>query len=48
MNGKLIDTNVIIRYIKNESSLDDIFENEIIILVVFFWFFSIETDVGIW
>ncbi len=28
MNGKLIDTNVIIRYIKNESSLDDIFENE--------------------
>lgn len=26
MNGKLLDTNVIIRYIKNEGNLDDIFE----------------------
>ena len=28
MNGKLVDTNVIIRYIKNEDDLDDIFEEE--------------------
>ncbi|MBP5603132.1 MAG: PIN domain-containing protein [Treponema sp.] len=28
MNGKLLDTNVIIRYIKDESGLDDIFEEE--------------------
>ena len=28
MNGKLLDTNVIIRYIKGEGSLDDIFEEE--------------------
>lgn len=28
MNGKLIDTNVIIRYIKNEGNFDDIFEKE--------------------
>ena len=28
MNGKLVDTNVIIRYIKDEGSLDDIFEEE--------------------
>lgn len=26
VNGKLLDTNVIIRYIKNEGNLDDIFE----------------------
>ena len=26
MNGKLVDTNVIIRYIKDEDALDDIFE----------------------
>ena len=26
MNGKLVDTNVIIRYIKDEGSLDDVFE----------------------
>lgn len=28
MNGKLVDTNVIIRYIKDEGNLDDIFEDE--------------------
>ena len=28
MNGKLVDTNVIIRYIKDEGNLDDIFEQE--------------------
>lgn len=28
MNGKLVDTNVIIRYIKDEDSLDDIFEEK--------------------
>lgn len=28
MNGKLVDTNVIIRYIKDEGNLDDIFEEE--------------------
>lgn len=28
MNGKLLDTNVIIRYIKNEGNLDDIFEED--------------------
>ncbi|MGN0729601.1 PIN domain-containing protein [Treponema sp.] len=28
MNGKLVDTNVIIRYIKDEDNLDDIFEEE--------------------
>ena len=28
MNGKLVDTNVIIRYIKDEDALDDIFEEE--------------------
>ena len=28
MNGKLLDTNVIIRYIKDEGNLDDIFEEE--------------------
>ena len=28
MNGKLVDTNVIIRYIKNDDSLNDIFEEE--------------------
>ena len=28
MNGKIVDTNVIIRYIKNEDDLDDIFEEE--------------------
>ncbi len=28
MNGKLVDTNIIIRYIKNDTSLDDIFEEE--------------------
>ena len=28
MNGKLVDTNVIIRYIKDEDALDDIFEDE--------------------
>jgi len=28
MNGKLLDTNVIIRYIKNVDNLDDIFEEE--------------------
>ncbi len=28
MNGKLLDTNVIIRYIKDEGGLDDIFEEE--------------------
>lgn len=28
MNGKLLDTNVIIRYIKDEDNLDDIFEEE--------------------
>ena len=28
MNGKLLDTNVIIRYIKDEGTLDDIFEEE--------------------
>ena len=28
MNGKLVDTNVIIRYIKDEGSLDDIFEED--------------------
>ena len=27
MNGKLLDTNVIIRYIKDEGNLDDIFED---------------------
>jgi len=27
MNGKLLDTNVIIRYIKDEDNLDDIFEH---------------------
>ena len=30
MNGKLLDTNVIIRYIKDEGNLDDIFEEEIL------------------
>lgn len=30
MNGKLLDTNVIIRYIKDEGNLDDIFaENDL-------------------
>ena len=28
MNGKLLDTNIIIRYIKEEDKLDDIFEEE--------------------
>ncbi len=28
MNGKLVDTNVIIRYIKDEGNLADIFEEE--------------------
>ncbi len=28
MNGKLLDTNVIIRYIKDESNLDDIFDED--------------------
>lgn len=28
MSGKLLDTNVIIRYIKDEGALDDIFEEE--------------------
>ena len=28
MNGKLVDTNVIIRFIKEEGVLDDIFEEE--------------------
>lgn len=28
MNGKLLDTNVIIRYIKSEGNLDDIFEED--------------------
>ena len=28
MNGKLVDTNVIIRYIKDEDALDDIFEED--------------------
>lgn len=28
MNGKLLDTNVIIRYINDEGNLDDIFEEE--------------------
>lgn len=28
MNGKLVDTNVIIRYIKGTDSLDDLFEGE--------------------
>jgi len=28
MNGKLVDTNVIIRFIKEEGALDDIFEEE--------------------
>ena len=28
MNGKLLDTNVIIRYIKDEDNLDDVFEEE--------------------
>ena len=28
MGGKLIDTNVIIRFIKAEDSLDDLFEEE--------------------
>ena len=28
MNGRLLDTNVIIRYIKDEGALDDIFEEE--------------------
>lgn len=28
MNGKLLDTNVIIRYIKNEDSLDEIFSEK--------------------
>lgn len=28
MNGKLLDTNMIIRYIKDEGNLDDIFEEE--------------------
>lgn len=28
MNGKSLDTNVIIRYIKDEGNLDDIFEEE--------------------
>ena len=28
MHGKLLDTNIIIRYIKDESGLDDIFEEE--------------------
>ena len=28
MNGKLLDTNVIIRYIKEEGNLDDVFEEE--------------------
>ena len=28
MNGKLLDTNIIIRYIKDEDNLDDIFEEE--------------------
>ena len=28
MNGKLLDTNVIIRYIKDEENLDDVFEEE--------------------
>lgn len=28
MNGKLLDTNVIIRYINDESNLDDIFEED--------------------
>lgn len=28
MNGKLLDINVIIRYIKDEGNLDDIFEEE--------------------
>ena len=28
MNGKIVDTNVIIRYIKNADDLDDIFEEE--------------------
>lgn len=28
MNGKLLDTNVIIRYIKDEGNFDDIFEED--------------------
>ena len=28
VNGKLLDTNVIIRYINNDGNLDDIFEEE--------------------
>ncbi len=28
MNGKLLDTNVIIRYIKDEGGLDDIFQEQ--------------------
>lgn len=28
MNGKLLDTNVIIRYIKDEGNLDEIFEED--------------------
>lgn len=28
MNGRLLDTNLIIRYIKDEGALDDIFEEE--------------------
>lgn len=28
MNGKLVDTNVIIRYIKGKDSLDDLFEED--------------------
>ena len=28
MNGKLLDTNIIIRYIKDEDNLDDIFEEK--------------------
>ena len=30
MSGKIVNTNVIIRYIKDEGSLDDIFEEECI------------------
>ena len=28
MNGKILDTNIIIRYIKNIDGLDDIFEED--------------------